>query len=141
MIHKTTPIAMAIILSTTAFGAAQATESSFAGNQPRTIAAPGAAAQPAKTVITSAEQLPRRTVKLDKLPSQYLEAPRTEVLALAASLEQNLRDDLQKFYTPDAYPPRQHYPPLMTLAHINTQRAAHAARAGGPRAGPPGRGR
>jgi acetyl-CoA acetyltransferase len=40
------------------------------------------AATGARQVITSAEQLPRRTVKLDKLPSQYLDAPRAEVLTL-----------------------------------------------------------
>jgi hypothetical protein len=40
----------------------------------------------ARQVITSAEQLPRRVVKLDKLPSQYLDAPRAEVLALAEAL-------------------------------------------------------
>ena len=124
MIHKTTPIAMAIILSTTAFGAAQATESSFAGNQPRTIAAPGAAAQPAKTVITSAEQLPRRTVKLDKLPSQYLEAPRAEVLALADALEKNLRDDLQKFDIQDAAALRSYYGALLSLAQFKGDWAA-----------------
>ncbi|MCA3217624.1 MAG: hypothetical protein ING59_03510, partial [Burkholderiales bacterium] len=55
---------------------------------------PGAPAAAARQVITSAEQLPRRVIKLDKLPSQYLEAPLAEVLALAAVLEKNLRDDL-----------------------------------------------
>ncbi len=50
---------------------------------------PGAPAAAARQVITSAEQLPRRVIKLDKLPSQYLEAPRAEVLALAAVLEKN----------------------------------------------------
>ena len=57
---------------------------------------PGAPAAAARQVITSAEQLPRRVIKLDKLPSQYLEAPRAEVLALAAVLEKNLRDDLDR---------------------------------------------
>lgn len=42
-------------------------------------AASGTPAPGARQVITSAEQLPRRVVKLDKLPSQYLEAPRAEV--------------------------------------------------------------
>ncbi len=37
--------------------------------------ASGSAATQKKQPITSVEQLPRRTVKLDKLPSQYLTAP------------------------------------------------------------------
>ena len=70
------------------------------GNPPSSSTSSATAS--ARQVITSAEQLPRRVVKLDKLPSQYLEAPRAEVLALAEALEKNLRDDLVKFDIQDA---------------------------------------
>ncbi|MFZ4650544.1 MAG: S8 family serine peptidase [Rubrivivax sp.] len=85
----------------------------------------GPAPQPsARQVITSAEQLPRRVVKLDKLPSQYLEAPRTEVLALADTLEKNLREDLQKFEIQDAATQRVYYGALLTLAQFKGDWAA-----------------
>jgi hypothetical protein len=85
----------------------------------------GPAPQPsARQVITSAEQLPRRVVKLDKLPSQYLEAPRTEVLALADTLEKNLREDLQKFDIQDAATQRVYYGALLTLAQFKGDWAA-----------------
>ena len=72
----------------------------------------------ARQVITSAEQLPRRVVKLDKLPSQYLDAPRAEVLALAEALEKNLRDDLAKFDIQDAATMRAYVGSLLTLAQF-----------------------
>ncbi len=78
----------------------------------------------ARQVITSAEQLPRRVVKLDKLPSQYLEAPRAEVLALAEALEENLRDDLAKFDIQDAATMRAYVGSLLTLAQFRGDWAA-----------------
>ena len=82
------------------------------------------AAAGARQVITSAEQLPRRTVKLDKLPSQYLDAPRAEVLALADALERNLREDLQKFDIQDAATLRSYFGALLTLAQFKGDWAA-----------------
>lgn len=82
-------------------------------------ALPAAAQAPAaagKTVITSAEQLPRRTVKLDKLPSQYLSAPKAEVLQLAEQLEKNARADLAAFEIRDAATQRAYVGTLLTLA-------------------------
>jgi subtilisin family serine protease len=92
------------------------------GNPPSsgTPAAPAGARQ----VITSAEQLPRRTVKLDKLPSQYLDAPRAEVQALADALEKNLREDLQKFDIQDAATLRSYFGALLTLAQFKGDWAA-----------------
>jgi subtilisin family serine protease len=92
------------------------------GNPPSsgTPAAPAGARQ----VITSAEQLPRRTVKLDKLPSQYLDAPRAEVQALADALEKNLREDLQKFDIQDAATLRSYFGVLLTLAQFKGDWAA-----------------
>ena len=88
---------------------------------PQGSAAPAAAA---RQVITSAEQLPRRTVKLDKLPSQYLDAPRAEVQALADALEKNLREDLQKYDIQDAATLRSYYGSLLTLAQFKGDWAA-----------------
>jgi hypothetical protein len=51
----------------------------------------------ARNVITSSEPLPRRTIQLDKLPSEYLTGPREQLLPLAAQLEANLRSDLERF--------------------------------------------
>ena len=78
----------------------------------------------ARQVITSAEQLPRRVVKLDKLPSQYLDAPRAEVEALATALEKNLRDDLAKFDIQDAATMRAYVGSLLTLAQFRGDWAA-----------------
>lgn len=78
----------------------------------------------ARQVITSAEQLPRRVVKLDKLPSQYLDAPRAEVLALAEALEKNLRDDLARFDIQDAATMRAYVGSLLTLAQFRGDWAA-----------------
>jgi len=82
------------------------------------------AAAGSRQVITSAEQLPRRTVKLDKLPSQYLDAPRAEVLTLADALERNLREDLQKFDIQDAATLRSYFGALLTLAQFKGDWAA-----------------
>lgn len=85
----------------------------------------GTTANPAaRQVITSAEQLPRRTVKLDKLPSQYLDAPRAEVQALADALEKNLREDLQKYDIQDAATQRSYYGALLSLAQFKGDWAA-----------------
>lgn len=87
-------------------------------------AAAAAPAVGARQVITSAEQLPRRTVKLEKLPSQYLDAPRAEVMALAEAVEKNLRDDLQRFDIQDAATLRSYYGGLLTLAQFKGDWAA-----------------
>jgi subtilisin family serine protease len=85
---------------------------------------PSAPAAAGRQVITSAEQLPRRVIKLDKLPSQYLEAPRAEVLALAEVLERNLRDDLERFDIQDAATLRDYVSSLLALAQLRGDWAA-----------------
>lgn len=87
-------------------------------------AAAQAPATPAKTVITSAEQLPRRSVKLDKLPSLYLSAPKAEVLQLAEQLEKNARADLAAFEIRDAATQRAYLGTLLTLAQFKGDWAA-----------------
>jgi len=71
-----------------------------------------------RQVITSAEQLPRRTVKLEKLPSQYLSGPRAQVGELADLFEKNLRDDLARFDIRDEATQRAYYGQLLTLAQF-----------------------
>jgi hypothetical protein len=83
-----------------------------------------AATAPTRQVITSAEQLPRRTVTLPKLPSQYLDAPRAEVQALADAFEKNLRDDLARFDIRDQATLRGAYGALLTLAQFKGDWAA-----------------
>jgi hypothetical protein len=81
-------------------------------------------AAPAKTVVTRADQLPRRTVTLAKLPSQYLEAPRAELLALADQLERNVRADLAAYDIQDAATMRAYLGTLLTLAQFKGEWAA-----------------
>ena len=101
-----------------------ATPTLAAQTSPLINTAAGGAHAGQRQVITSSEQLPRRVVKLDKLPSQYLEAPRAEVLALADALEKNLRDDLAKFDIQDAATMRGYIGSLLTLAQFKGDWAA-----------------
>ncbi|HSW26668.1 MAG TPA: hypothetical protein VLJ62_28195, partial [Burkholderiaceae bacterium] len=61
----------------------------------------GAQTQPApaaaKTPITRADQLPRRTYTLPRLPSELLEGPPADLLPLADALERDLLSDLAHF--------------------------------------------
>jgi hypothetical protein len=79
---------------------------------------------PSKTVITSLEQLPRRTIQLHKLPSQYLTAPRADLLALADQLEKNARADLAAFDIKDGATMRAYVGTLLTLAQFKGDWAA-----------------
>ncbi len=114
-------IVAATSLLTTSLAAAPALA---AQNNPLINTAAGAAPAGQRQVVTSSEQLPRRVVKLDKLPSQYLEAPRAEVQALADALEKNLRDDLAKFDIQDAATMRGYIGALLNLAQFKGDWAA-----------------
>ena len=115
----------AIVVATSMLTTALAASPALAA-QPSPLINTAAGGAPAgqRQVITSSEQLPRRVVKLDKLPSQYLEAPRAEVLALADALEKNLRDDLAKFDIQDAATMRGYIGSLLTLAQFKGDWAA-----------------
>lgn len=65
-----------------------------------------------------ADQLPRPTVKLDKLPGQYLSSPRVEVRALADLLERNMREDLARLGIRDAATLRGCHGTLLVLAQF-----------------------
>ncbi len=58
-----------------------------------------AQAQPAqgKTAITRADQLPRRSHTLPKLPSELLEGPLSELMPLADALERDMLTDLARY--------------------------------------------
>jgi subtilisin family serine protease len=86
----------------------------------QTPAAPSGARQ----VITQADQLPRRTVTLAKLPSEYLTAPLAEVQALAAPLEKQLLADLEAYDIRDANTQRQYLGALLALAQLRGDWAA-----------------
>jgi hypothetical protein len=51
----------------------------------------------AKTPVTRADQLPRRTHTLSKLPSELLEAPLSDLLPLADALERDILADMARF--------------------------------------------
>jgi hypothetical protein len=51
----------------------------------------------AKTPILRADQLPRRTHELPKLPSELLEGPLSDLMPLADKLERDILADLARF--------------------------------------------
>lgn len=122
MNRKTSPMAAAFLLLASTTAQAQMSSAPPAGPGAPTglplASSPSGNPNPGRTVITSADQLPRRTVKLDKLPSQYLDAPRIELQALADALEKNLRDDLQKFDIQDAATLRNYFGALLSIAQF-----------------------
>lgn len=82
------------------------------------------AAGAARTVITASDQLPRRTVTLARLPSEYLAGPREQLMPLVAQLEANLRADLERFDIRDEATLRTYHGTLLTLAQFRGDWAA-----------------
>ena len=78
----------------------------------------------ARTVITSSDQLPRRTVTLARLPSEYLAGPREQLLPLVAQLEANLRADLERYDIRDEATQRAYHGALLSLAQFRGDWAA-----------------
>ena len=77
-----------------AWSLAAAVAASWPALQP----APAQAQTPAaKTSITRADQLPRRTHTLPKLPSELLEGPLSDLMPLADALERDILSDLARF--------------------------------------------
>ena len=50
--------------------------------------------QAERKVITSADQLPRRSYQISKLPSELIEAPKSELEAVIAAVDKDLAADL-----------------------------------------------
>lgn len=82
------------------------------------------AATSARQPITRADQLPRRTVTLAKLPSEYLSAPLSELSAMGAQLETEVKADLARYDIQDAATLRAYYSALATLAQLRGDWAA-----------------
>jgi subtilisin family serine protease len=91
-----------------------AAPSAFAQATPAAPPAAPAAKQP----ITSADQLPRRTVTLAKLPSELLEGPLADVLALATALERQTLSDLATYDIRDAATLRGLHGYLLAVAQL-----------------------
>ncbi|MCV2350734.1 S8 family serine peptidase [Paucibacter sp. Y2R2-4] len=83
-----------------------------------------AAAPAERKVITSADQLPRRTYTLAQLPSAYLSAPLASLKPLGAQLEADIQADLAAYDIKDAATLREAYGALASLAQLRGDWAA-----------------
>jgi hypothetical protein len=81
-------------------------------------------AQAQRQVVTRADQLPRRMVTLDKLPSEYLAAPTATLKPLGAKLEADLQAELAAHDIQDAATLRERYGALAALAQLRGDWAA-----------------
>jgi hypothetical protein len=86
----------------------------------------GASGAAAKTPITRADQLPRRTHVLPKLPSELLEGPLSELMPLADALERDMLSDLARFDIQDQATLRGHATTRMAIAALRGDWAAIA---------------
>lgn len=82
------------------------------------------AAGASRTVITANDQLPRRTITLARLPSEYLAGPREQLMPLVTQLEANLRADLERYDIRDEATLRAYHGTLLTLAQFRGDWAA-----------------
>ena len=82
------------------------------------------AAGASRTVITANDQLPRRTITLARLPSEYLAGPREQLMPLVAQLEANLRADLERYDIRDEATLRAYHGTLLTMAQFRGDWAA-----------------
>ena len=89
---RTAPLAAALLL---AF--AHTPMPAQAGTLAAAAATPAGPATGSKKKITRADELPRRTYALPKLPSELLDAPATALLPLAEALDADIAADLAAF--------------------------------------------
>jgi subtilisin family serine protease len=82
-----------------------------------------------KTPVTNADQLPRRSYVIAKLPSELLEAPMTELRPLATTLERDLRADLEAYDIQDSATLRGYHGLLLNLAMLRGDAAEVAKQA------------
>jgi hypothetical protein len=95
----------------------------------QTAAPAAASAAASRTVVTRADQLPRRTYALPKLPSELLEAPLADLMPLAQALERDARADLAAFEIRDDAALRAMHGLLMNVAMLRADRAGVAREA------------
>jgi hypothetical protein len=86
-------------------------------------ATPPAVLAVVKKPITNADQLPRRSYPIAKLPSELLEAPMSELTPLATVLERDVRADLAAYDIQDSATLRGMHGLLMNLAMMRGDRA------------------
>lgn len=86
-------------------------------------ATPQAVVAVVKTPVTNADQLPRRSYLIAKLPSELLEAPMSELTPLATALERDVRADLAAYDIQDSATLRGMHGLLMSLAMMRGDRA------------------
>ncbi|MBL8329116.1 MAG: S8 family serine peptidase [Rubrivivax sp.] len=92
-----TALAAAAAAALLATGCATAPASSTAGSAPAAAAAPAATGAAARQLITSGNQLPRTSVALPVLPSELFRLPAPQLAGLLASLDAEMRGELQRF--------------------------------------------
>jgi hypothetical protein len=88
----------------------------------------------AKTPITRADQLPRRTHTLPRLPSELLEGPLSDLMPLADALERDIVADLARFDIQDQATLRAMLATRLNIALLRGDWAAVAPLAGQLRA-------
>ena len=81
-------------------------------------------AQAQRQTVTRADQLPRRSYQLNKLPSEALRAPLDELKPLGAKLEANISADLAAYDILDRATLREMYSSMATLAQLRGDWAA-----------------
>ena len=77
-----------------------------------------------RQVVTRADQLPARNYTLDRLPSEYLNAPLGDLRPLAAKIEADVIADLRTYDIRDSAALRSLYNRLATIAQIRQDWAA-----------------
>jgi len=92
--------------------------------QPAQEPNPSPATAGQRQLVTRAEQLPRHTHTLSKLPSEMLVAPLAELRPLGAKLEAELLADLAAYDIQDTPTLREFYSALATLAQLRGDWAA-----------------
>ena len=115
-LNSLTAVASAALLCALGFTAAPAlAQASGSGAAPT---------QAERKVITSADQLPRRSYTLAQLPSAYLSAPLAELKPLGAQLEADFLADLAAYDIKDPTTLREGYGALASLAQLRGDWAA-----------------
>jgi subtilisin family serine protease len=97
-------------------------------------AAPNTANTNGKTPITRADQLPRRTYTLAKLPSELLEGPMADLAPLIEALQRDTLSDLATYDIQDAAALRSLHGLLLSLAMMRGDTAEVKARGAAIRA-------
>lgn len=113
-----------VLISLAAAGLAGSVFADVAAGSAATAAATAAPAAASRQPITRADQLPRRNITLDKLPSEYLALPLGDLLPMGAQLEEALKSDLARYDIQDPSTLRSYYSAMASLAQLRGDWAA-----------------